>query len=164
MKLYTPLLYAWACRLGLQGSDAADLVQDVLTLLIQRLPSFQYDRQKSFRAWLKTVITNRWRNLQRLRVAASLDANPALLAGLSDAEPEQTLEEDEYRQFLVSRALEVLESEFQPISWKVFRRHMIDGQSAADVARELNVSVDSVYAIKSRVLRRLRKELEGLLE
>src|SRR5438552_17277524 len=56
VKLYTPLLYHWACRVGLQGADAADLVQDVLTLLVQKLPEFKYDSQKSFRAWLRTVM------------------------------------------------------------------------------------------------------------
>jgi RNA polymerase sigma-70 factor (ECF subfamily) len=164
VKLYTPLLYYWACRLGLQNQDAADLVQDVLTLLIQKLPEFQYDKSKSFRAWLRTVITNRWRNLQRRRAAVSLDANAALASDLASPESESGLEDEEYRQFLVGRALQILETEFQPASWKAFRAHMIEGKPAADVARELDISIDSVYAIKSRVLRRLRKELEGLLE
>ena len=32
--IYTPLLYFWARRLGLQNTDADDLVQDVFTTLI----------------------------------------------------------------------------------------------------------------------------------
>ena len=34
VELYTPLLYYWACRMGCQGADAADLVQEVLLLLV----------------------------------------------------------------------------------------------------------------------------------
>ena len=55
VQLYTPLLFFWARRLGLRDADAADLVQDVLTLLVRNLPEFSYDRNRSFRAWLRTV-------------------------------------------------------------------------------------------------------------
>ena len=41
---------------------------------------------------------------------------------------------------------------------------MVEAQTPAETARELGVSVDSVYAAKSRVLRRLRQELADLLE
>src|SRR5437764_5198815 len=65
VDLYTPLLYYWACRLGLQEQDAADLVQEVFTLLVQKLPDFIYNRQKSFRSWLRTVLLNKWRAYRR---------------------------------------------------------------------------------------------------
>src|SRR5262245_11991856 len=70
VELYTPLLYYWACRLGMQEPDAADLVQDVFTVLVQKLPSFSYDASKSFRSWLRTITYNKWRDFQRRRAAA----------------------------------------------------------------------------------------------
>ena len=51
VALYAPLIYSWGCRAGLQDADAADLVQEVLSL-IRALPTFAYDRHKSFRRWL----------------------------------------------------------------------------------------------------------------
>jgi RNA polymerase sigma-70 factor (ECF subfamily) len=63
VDLYTPLLCQWARRAGLQDADIADLVQDVFTTLVRVLPEFEYDSRKSFRAWLKTVLMNRWRKL-----------------------------------------------------------------------------------------------------
>ena len=39
-----------------------------------------------------------------------------------------------------------------------------EGDLAAEVAAELGISVDVVYSAKSRVLRRLRQELDGLLD
>jgi RNA polymerase sigma-70 factor (ECF subfamily) len=59
VELYTPLIYYWAHRVGLEGHDAADLVQDVFTVLVQKLPEFHYDPQKSFRSWLHTVTSTR---------------------------------------------------------------------------------------------------------
>src|SRR6516225_8631890 len=74
VQLYTPLLYYWARHLGLQPNAAADLVQDVLTALVQKLPEFVYDRDKSFRNWLRTLTLNRWRNNRRRRAVPVLDA------------------------------------------------------------------------------------------
>src|SRR5262245_57406077 len=52
VQLYTPLLCHWAKRLGARAEEVSDLVQDVFTVLAQRLPGFQYDPQKRFRGWL----------------------------------------------------------------------------------------------------------------
>ena len=70
--LYTPLLCCWAGRLGAQNADADDLVQDVFTLLYQKLPEFTYRPQKSFRAWLRTVLVNKWREGRRRRLIPTL--------------------------------------------------------------------------------------------
>ena len=56
VDLYTPLLFYWARCVGLQESDAADLVQEVFTLLVRKLPEFTYDHNKGFRNWLRTVL------------------------------------------------------------------------------------------------------------
>jgi DNA-directed RNA polymerase specialized sigma24 family protein len=55
VRLYTPMLLRWARRWGLQEADAADLTQDVLLLLVRKLPEFEYDARRSFRAWLFTL-------------------------------------------------------------------------------------------------------------
>jgi RNA polymerase sigma-70 factor (ECF subfamily) len=41
---------------------------------------------------------------------------------------------------------------------------VVEGKSGAEAAAELGLSVDAVYVARSRVLRRLRQELEGLLD
>ena len=78
----------------------------------------------------------------------------------------ETFGEMEYRQQLVGRALELMQSEFQAHrpGGPALGGGCIGLGRRVDVAAELGISVDSVYAAKSRVLRRLRKELEGLLD
>ena len=61
VQLYTPLLCHWARRFGLQGSDAADLVQDVFAVLVEKIPEFQYDPAQRFRGWLWTIAANKCR-------------------------------------------------------------------------------------------------------
>src|SRR5713101_367175 len=65
VSLYTPLIYSWGRRVGLQEQDAADLVQEVFVTLLQVLPTFTYDRQQSFRRWLRTITLNKWRNTRK---------------------------------------------------------------------------------------------------
>jgi RNA polymerase sigma-70 factor (ECF subfamily) len=162
VQLYTPLLYHWARRLGLHEPDAADLVQDVLTLLVRKLPEFTYDRNKSFRAWLRTVALNCWRNrLRRAELPRAADA-PDLdaLPGRDDA---PLFDESEYRQWIAGRALELMQAEFQATTWKACWECVVHGRPAAEVAAELGISVGAVYMAKSRVLSRLRQELQDLL-
>src|SRR5438874_3816705 len=78
VRLYTPLFYAWARRLGAAPADADDLVQDVFTILVQQLPHFAYDRGRSFRSWLRTILANKWRDHERRRAALPVADVPAL--------------------------------------------------------------------------------------
>jgi len=59
VRRYSPHIYDWARRQGLSAEDAADLVQEVFALLVQKMPDFKYDPHKSFRAWLRTVTRNK---------------------------------------------------------------------------------------------------------
>jgi RNA polymerase sigma-70 factor, ECF subfamily len=162
-RLYTPLLYYWCRRAGLQEQDAADLVQEVFVLLVKKLPEFRYDCDGSFRNWLRTVTLNKWRESARRRnvrpVADGIDLD--LLPANTD---EWRLDETEYRRQLVASALPLIEQEFSTREWQAFRRHAVDGLPAADVAAEMGLRIGTVYAAKSHVLSRLRQELAGFLE
>jgi len=163
VELYTPLLYCWATRRGCMDADAADLVQEVLTLLVRKLPEFTYDRHKSFRGWLRVVAHNCWRNVQRRARLPRAAEEPDLAELAAPPEPEPFWE-TEYRQRLVGRALALMRADFEPATWRACWECVAVGRPAAAVAKELGVSVGTVYAAKSRVLSRLRRELTGLLD
>lgn len=164
VHLYTPLLYYWARRVKLPTAEAADLVQEVLLVVVQTMPEFSYDPGRSFRGWLRTVAINKWRERCRRHAAAPPVAESAVLADLADPGGDEVFEEVEYRQQLVRRALLIMQAEFEPTTWKACWEFVVSDRPAADVAAQLGVSVDVVYGAKSRVLRRLRQELDGLLD
>jgi RNA polymerase sigma-70 factor (ECF subfamily) len=164
VDLYTPLLFHWAMRLGLQEQDAADLVQDVLLALLHKLPDFQYDPAKSFRAWLRTLAVNKYRDSQRRRAAALHGGQSADLADLAVPDAAEAVWQAEYQRHLLGQAVRLMQSDFQPTTWKVCWALIVEGRPGAEVAAQFGLSLDAVYAARSRVLRRLRQELQGLLD
>jgi RNA polymerase sigma-70 factor (ECF subfamily) len=164
VKLYTPLLAHWGRRLGLSGPDADDLLQDVFTLLVRKLPEFEYDRTKRFRAWLWTVTLNKHREKLRRHELAIQQTSNGALGQLAGSDTALQLDETEYRHYVVQRALQLMQAEFPLTTWKAFWEYVVAGRPASEVASELNLSLDQVYTAKSRILRCLRRELEGLLD
>ena len=159
VRLYTPLLYSWARHVGLQEPDAADLVQDVLLVLLRKLPDFTHRGPHSFRGWLRTVALNKWRDRCRERTAA---VGPVPEPEVPDSVAE--LEEAEYRRHLVHRALQLMQADFQPATWKACWELVVAERPAAAIAAELGLTPGAVYAAKFRVLARLRQDFDGLLD
>lgn len=161
IALVTPLLLAWGRRVGLGHDDAADLAQDVLAVLVVQLRSFEYNPEQSFRAWLKTIALNKWR--QRLRRPAMRSLDAGHIAEPAAPDPDAAWE-TEYRFQLVLRGFEAIKPDFQPRTWQACWELVVRGRSINEVSAELGLSPAALYTAKSRVLQRLRKELEGMLE
>ena len=162
VDLYTPLLFYWSRKTGLNSQDAADLVQDVLTIVFQKLPSFRYDQSKSFRGWLRMVTLNRFREHCRKRKIVCEEASDSDLQQL--AETAQSIWDLEYKQQLVAQAMTLLEPEFKPATWAAVRDFVLTKENAATIAKRHGVSVWTVYSAKTRFLSLLREQLEGLID
>jgi len=163
-ELYTPLLYNWARRTGMQEADAADFVQDVFAHLLRKLPEFAYEPGRGFRGWLKTVAMNLWRDRAKRKPPPRPAGDDLAIADLASPDDLDAFVEGEYRAEFVRRALRVIQADFAPTTWKACWELVVAGRPAADVARELNMSTGAVHAARFRVLARLRQELDGLVE
>jgi RNA polymerase sigma-70 factor (ECF subfamily) len=164
VDLYTPLLYHWARRRGLRQVDAEDLVQDVFVALVKELPRFTYQPGQRFRAWLWTVLLNKWREKQRRAQLEAKARGNNLAAEPAADDTVAEMADQEYQSYLVQRALELMQTDFQPQTWKACWEYVVVGRPAAEVAAELGITLNAVHLAKSRVLRRLRQELDGLLD
>ena len=161
VALYTPFLLACARRAGLKNDDASELVQDVFLHLLDQMPKFEYDAgRRNFRGWLKTVTVNKCRERWRKRTPAPL-IEPATEA---TAVEDEAFWERDYRDSLVQRALEIMQRDFESKTWRACWECTVGGRKAADVAAELGMTEAAVFMAKSRVLRKLRQDLAGLIE
>ncbi len=162
VNLYAPLIFHWGKSQGFNGSDAADLVQEVMAILVAKLPEFEYDPKRSFRSWLKTVTVNKARDLFR-REAARPTSNESSLKHVAVADNVDLFGESEYRRYLVGRSLKLMQAEFRESTWKACWMHVVEGKSAAVVADELGLTANAVYVAKSRIFKRLREEFADLM-
>jgi RNA polymerase sigma-70 factor (ECF subfamily) len=160
VRLYSPLLVYWAKKFRLGDDDAADLVQEIFALLLETLPNFQYDPARRFRGWLWTVACNKYRERLRRKAPVPLQDGDDVVARSSSDDPD----EQEYRQYISRRALELMQQQFQPNTWKACWETVVNGRDVAEVAAELGMTARAVYIARCRVLRRLRQELAGLFE
>src|SRR5262249_28353420 len=110
--------------------------------------------------WLRAVTLNKWREKRRRQ---AVPANYPLPEDVPERADESFCEV-EYRKYLIHRALELMQVEFQPTTWNACWEHVVSGLTAAEVARQLGISENAVYLAKSRVLRRLRIELAELMD
>ena len=133
VRLYTPLIFRWARRTGVQVQDASDIVQDVLAIVFQKLPEFRYDASKSFRGWLKTITLNKHREHCR-KAKKVVNANQSALLDLAIANAESTWDLN-YRQALVDQALELIRHEFHTKTWDAVREFSTTNEKAAEIAK-----------------------------
>lgn len=169
VALYTPVLHAWLGRHNLQPSDLDDLTQEVLGVVVRKLPEFQHNhRVGAFRTWLRTItvhcLRRFWRAKQYQAAAPGGSDFEEYLSRLEDPTSGLSAEWDrEHDRRLLRRLLELVEPEFQPKTWSAFRLLVLERQPAAEAAAELGLTVNAALIAKSRVLQRMRREADGLI-
>jgi RNA polymerase sigma factor (sigma-70 family) len=170
VDLYTPLIHAWLRRHSVAAADADDLTQEVMAVVVRELPRFEHNQQRgAFRNWLRTITVNRLRVLWRARQSRPIATGDSdFLKMLDELEDSGSglsqLWDQEHDRHVARRLIDLVEPHFEATTWRAFRCVVLDGRKAADVAGELGISVNAVLLAKSRVLGRLRREMQGLTD
>ena len=168
VHLYAPIIYGFARKRGLQDADAADLMQEVLRSVSLAAKRLEYDPARgSFRGWLFTVTRNKVFNF--------LESRSRRVLGSGDSRVQQRLEqqadsdgalsaewEANYQRTMANQAMERVKGEFQAATWNAFIQTAVEGRTPAQVASRVGLSVGAVYVAKSRVIARLRQEIERM--
>ncbi len=166
VDLFAPLIFHWCSRLQLDASDSSDVMQEVFAAVSKSIAGFHAQGDGALRGWLWKITQNKVRDFYRKdnHRAKAIGGSTAQLnlnqIAESDAElshEEMTSETETKR--LVSRALKLIEHDFQETTWTAFWRATIEGHDTTWIATDLGISPNSVRQAKSRVLRRLREQL-----
>lgn len=167
VRLYGPVVYGFARKRGLQDADAADLMQDVMRSVSAAIGRLDYDRnQGTFRGWLFTITRNKVYNFlsaRRIRPRGSGDTTTNRLLDTQPAENDSSdAWELEYQRRIASLAMDRVRHEFQENTWRAFWLTAVEGVAAAEASRQVGMSPGAIYVAKSRILARLKEEVEIL--
>lgn len=165
LAIYRPIVYRIARQRGLQHADAEDLAQQVFSAVGRAIRSFQPDPARGrFRSWLARIAQNATINALTRRprdaAAGGTTVFELLQEHLGKTECPREIIELELRRSLFRRAAERIRGEFRDTTWKAFWWTAVEGQEIATAASKLGISIGSVYAARSRIIYRLKREIE----
>jgi RNA polymerase sigma-70 factor (ECF subfamily) len=168
VEIYEPLIGRLARRNGLQEADAEDLTQDVLRAVAGAIEHWDPDPTRgSFRAWLFRITRNLIVNVMeaRSRRTASYGTGDTHMLALLEAQPApegeaSALFDLEYRRRVFAWAADRIRGSFHDTTWQAFWRTGVAGEDVSTVAASLGLTPGAVYVARSRVMARLRLEIE----
>jgi RNA polymerase sigma factor (sigma-70 family) len=164
VRIYSPVIYRSARQVGLQDADAQEVTQQVLWSTAKALEERPHDSSRArFRTWLAKVTRNATLNVltrkRRDKATGDSEVN-VLLHEQSDVRSDAETLEHEYRKEVFRLAAEKIQPLFDDGTWQAFWLTFVEGNSIEEVARRLCKQTGSIYAARSRVIRRFREEVE----
>ena len=165
-SIYEPFVFRFARRGGLQDADARELVQDVMLSVARAVGRWKPDSTRGrFRTWLFRIARNQLLDvLAKLPKKVSGKGGTSFLVGLDglaldDERAEQVLRL-EHRRELFRWAADRVKSKVKERTWQAFWMTSVEEQSVETVAAELNLTAGAVYIARSRVMARMRDEVQ----
>lgn len=169
VETYEPLIHRLARAKGLQRADADDLAQDVFRAVAAAIEQWNADPARgSFRAWLSRVARNLIVNLlvARGRRTAGVGTGGTEMLELLEAIPSKAADaalfDVEYRRQIFAIASQRARVHVHETTWKAFWLTGVEGRDVAEVAAELGMSPGALYVARSRVIARLKREIESI--
>jgi RNA polymerase sigma factor (sigma-70 family) len=170
---YRKLIFSFAVKHGLSGTEAEEVVQETVITVARNLPEFRYDPQRcSFKTWLFNLTL--WRIQDQLRKRRPDDVSMHRKLEQTDrtstvervpgpeSEHLSALWEQEWKQDLFERALAGVKARVEEKQFQIFDLYALQKWPARKVARSLGVSLPRVYVAKHRTLALLNKESRRL--
>ena len=165
---YKQYIYVVVRSMNLTHHDAEEIVQMVLLKVWEKLPEFQYDREKGrFRGWLCRVTGNIVKNFLRSRKSQinrvekfkqQEEINYLNSVSLPEIE---NIASREWETYIANIAWKNIENNFNDHVKECFLL-MSDEVPVPEIAVKLGISESSVYVYKKRVLDRLFSEINRL--
>ncbi|MEO1618372.1 MAG: sigma-70 family RNA polymerase sigma factor [Planctomycetota bacterium] len=164
VQYYQRFIFHVLHRMNVSSNDLDDVVQNVLLKLWKGIASYDAS-QGRFRTWLGIVVRNAVYDhfSETKRRGELLEQDQAVLQFLEDSasEVEQSIEQ-EWASYVTKLAMERIEKLFSDVAVKSFTMSHA-GTSADEIASKLQLSVDSVYTLKSRVKARFILEIKAVI-
>lgn len=163
VHLYTPMIYSWCRRAGLQEADAADVTQEVFRSVSRGVNGLKYGGQgNSFRGWLWTITRHELSKFFKRHGDRTHAVGGSGAAGMLTQVPDWVTDEecpvdDSAESEVVRRAAELIRSDFEEHTWQAFWLSAVEELSTPEIVKRLDMTPGAVRQAKFRVLARLRE-------
>lgn len=170
VEVYRPMIFHWLIQHDVVRQDAEDISQDILITMIERLSDFEHNGNPgAFRSWLRMMVVNRSRAFWRARgyrpKATGATDFHNMLKELEDPQSQLSGQwNQQHNEHVLRSVLRMLRNEFEQRTLHAFELVVMQGKTTKEAADALQMSVGAIYVARSRVLRRVREEVEGLIE
>ena len=168
VRYYERYLYVVVRNMNIQHHDCEEIVQGVMLKVWDKLKEFQYHPSKGkFRYWLCAIARNavidfiRRQQSQQRRKDGLRQQEEISESGINTLPEVEEIAEREWQNYLANLALDKIRKEFKDTHVTCFLR-FTEGIAVADIAKEVDLSENSVYVYKSRVQDSLIKEVKRL--
>ena len=161
--IYRPVICRLAVLKGLQPADAEDLAQQVLVSVAGAIDRWEPDAERArFRTWLRRVTDNAIINaLTRAHPDRAAGQDSDLLTQQAEFDgPDSGLLRIEYRREVFAHAAQQIRDEFSEDTWTAFWLTAVDNLPIETAADRMGKTKGSIYAARSRVMKRLKEKVE----
>lgn len=170
---YESIIRRFAASKGLNATQVDEVTSRTLVKAVRRIPTFPYDPNKPFRAWLRTVvasaISDLWESAAKTPGGAGAGGSTAhgVIAQVSADDFSDGLTsaiETAYRrkEEAVRRAMTAVSQRVEAENWQVFSLVTFENVSAPEAAARVGKTVAAVHMACSRIRKLLRAELTAL--
>jgi RNA polymerase sigma-70 factor (ECF subfamily) len=167
-EVYRPIILRMAVAKGLQRADAEDLAQKVLVSIAGAIERWEPNGQAKFRTWLKRITDNAVLNALTRRKPDRAGGGEEIQSVLNEqpdrTSPDSELLKMEYHREIMHWAARKIRDEFSETTWRAFWLTAIENRSAEEISGLIGRNRGSIYAAKSRVMRRLIEKVREFSE
>ena len=165
LAIYRPFVVGRVIRSGLSGADAEDVAQEVFAAVAKSIGLFRRDgANDSFLKWLQTITSSKLADFHRRRAKQFEAAGGSSAREQLNALPDPLANEDwstdaEAKQSLLTRALDLMKTDFEERTWMAFWLTVIEQKDPQEICQLLKMTPGAVRQARSKVRRRLEDEL-----
>jgi len=162
-RLYRPMLYRFARASGLDASEADEVTQACVVAVLEHISRFDYDPSRGrFKAWLRTLVSNRIRDQHRKRRPGQADTFQ--FEGTPDtAESPETAFDRVWRERHLQYCLEEIRQEVEPATMQAFELYVLQERPVEELCDRLKTTPQQLYRVRWRIMRKVEEKMKLLM-
>lgn len=166
--IYGRLIFGYSLHFNITHAEAEDIVQEVCIKVFRQISRFDYAPEKGrFRGWLKTMTRNTVVDYLRRKQCRKNVSSTYQDYVEHEIAAEQITDDERWRmeweKTLYETALKRVRERVGEESFSVFKLYVLGDEDIQEVVRQSGLNANAVYAVKHRIMRYIREEIDVIL-